>query len=421
MSDIRIAVHNTSPTGGTFLTPFWFAAHDRGFDVFDIGAASSAGLEALAEDGNFDPINAEVAAFDADATMGAVTGAAGPIATAERTALTTSIDGSQNAYISLAAMILPSNDAFVATEDAVKLFDDAGAFKGVRNITFEGSDVLDAGTEVNTEVDAAFINQMGPNTGEDEGGVVTLHEGFLAEGEGTILGGTNAPGAFIDPVIADFTREGAGIAKVHINEYVESTLSTDNDLFQGNRVDDIVAAGDGHDVVYGRVGWDVIDGGNGNDVLFGGIGWDDLSGGDGADKLYGGGGRDHLDGGTGLDFLYGGFGQDVLEGGEGEDRLFGGRGDDTLDGGAGDDRVRGGSGADTFVFADGYSRDVVFAFDVEEDHVALDIEGIESFEDLSAFTREFDNRTVLNFGDGDVLVLRGVELDELTADNFLLA
>ena len=401
MTDIRIAVQNTSPTGGTFLTPFWFAAHDEGFDVFNLGEASSAGLEALAEDGNFAPINEEVTAFDADAVTGAVLGANGPIATAERTATTVTIDGTQNAYISLAAMILPSNDAFVGTEEEIKLFDETGAFTGVKNITFEGSDVLDAGTEENTELDAAFINQMGPNTGEDENGVVTVHEGFLPEGEGTILGGTNAAGAFIDPEVADFTQEGAGIATVHINEFAETTGTDATDLVQGTAVDDIVSAGNGNDVIFGRAGWDVLNGEGGNDVIFGGNGWDHLTGGAGADKLYGGNGNDVVEGGDGLDFV------------------FGGRGNDIIDGGAGRDYLTGGRGEDTFVFADDYDRDRIRDFDVEEDYIALSIDGVESYDDLAAFSVANDQRTVLNFGEGDVLVVNGVTFDELSADHFL--
>ncbi|WP_052261589.1 spondin domain-containing protein [Leisingera sp. ANG-M1] len=400
MTDIRIVATNTSAQGGTFLTPFWFAAHDGSFDLYNRGEAASAGLEALAEDGNFAPINAEVAALDSDAQTGAVLGGGGPLATGETGVAKLDVDGASNGFISLAAMLLPSNDAFVGTGQAVQLFDEEGNFLGAQNLEFEGSDVLDAGTEENTEEDAAFLNQTAPDTGVDENGVVTLHEGFLPEGEGNILGGTNAAGAFIDPEAADFTRPGAQIAQIHINEYTETEGTDGFDFIRGSRADDLVEAGGGRDIVLGRGGWD------------------ELSGGAGRDLLNGGSGNDTLDGGSGRDLLKGGSGSDVLEGGDGRDVLLGGSGNDTLDGGSGRDLLKGGGGADTFVFEDGDGRDRLLQFDADEDVIALNVEGADSFQDLEGFAREHGNRTVLNFGDGDALVFLGVEFDELSAANF---
>lgn len=382
MTNIRISVTNTSDQGGTFLTPLWFAAHDENFDLYDRNVAASPGLEALAEDGNFAPINAEVVATDADAVTGAAIGAAGPIATGETTSATFMVDGANAAYLSVAAMILPSNDAFIGTGQAVKLFDDSGNFMGAQTISFDGSDVLDAGTEVNTEEDAAFLNQMGPNTGVTENGVVTLHPGFLAEGTGNILGGTNAFGGFIDPIAADFTQPGAGIAEVHINEYVETTLTNGRDVFVGSSVDDLVQGGSGADILLGKKGWDEIEGGDGKDLILGGAG------------------------------------NDIVSGGAGRDNVRGGRGDDTIAGGEGNDRLHGGRGEDVFVFGDGDGRDRVNGFNEDDDMVWLDIEGVDSFEDVLAHASNNGNHTVLNFGDGDVLVLRSANVEDLSADNF---
>lgn len=382
MTDIRIVASNTSSDGGLFLTPFWFAAHDGSFDLYTRGAAASDGLEALAEDGNFTPINAEVAALDADAVTGAVFGAGGPLATGESGSVLLDIDGTSNGHFSLAAMILPSNDAFVGTGQPLRLFDDLGHFEGAQNLTFTGADVLDAGTEENTEEDAAFLNQMGPDTGVDENGVVQLHPGFLPEGEGNILGGTNAAGTFIDPEAADFTQPGASVAQIHINEYRETEGSDGFDLIRGSRVDDLVSAGAGHDVVLGRGGWDELQGGAGRDVL------------------------------------NGGSGNDQLEGGSGRDILLGGRGNDTLDGGSGRDILKGGRGEDIFVFADDSGRDRIADFNYETDRIALSVDGVDSFDDLQGFARTQNDRTVLNFGDGDALVLQDVSFDVLSAAHF---
>ncbi|MCR9156618.1 MAG: spondin domain-containing protein [Rhodobacteraceae bacterium] len=259
MSMLRITVTNNSPDGGTFLTPFWFGLHNGAFDLGDIGDAASPGLEALAEDGSFDAIAAELTGADAGALGGAVFGAAGPIATGEVATALLNVDGISLPYISLAAMILPSNDAFIGTLDAVELFAEDGDFIGPVTLTFDGSDVYDAGTEVNTELDAAFINQMGPNTGETENGVITLHPGFNGsegnpdgEGDQIILGGTNAFGVPIDPTAADFTREGAQIAQISIEEVAVRLGSSADETFE---VSDFASAAR----IAGDGGTDVVD------------------------------------------------------------------------------------------------------------------------------------------------------------------
>jgi len=193
MTSLRISVRNTSAEGGTALTPFFAGFHDNSFDLYNLGEAASAGLEALAEDGNNSVVAGELVAADADAQSTNVVGDRGPIAAGERASAILDVNGASNGYLSLASMILPSNDAFVGTADALRLFDSNGRFFGAQTVVFTGESVRDAGTEYNTERDAAFINQTAPNTGLTEGGVVRVHEGFngsLGNPDG-ILGNPN--------------------------------------------------------------------------------------------------------------------------------------------------------------------------------------------------------------------------------------
>ena len=388
MTDVRIVVTNTSPTGGTFLTPVWFGVHDDNLDLFDVGASAERPLEAIAEDGDFAPVAAALVAADADAQGGAVLGAAGPIATGETTSTTVTVDGQETPYITLAAMILPSNDAFIGTDDAVRLFDDYGNFLGAQTLTFDGGDVYDAGTEVNTELDAAFINQSANNTGVDEGGIIRLHPGFngsagnpVGEGDQIILGGTNAFGAPIDEVAADFTLPGAQIATIHINEVNVEEGSDRRDFLKGSRADDIFAGNGGRDILLGRSGWD------------------------------------ELDGGEGRDFVVGGRGNDIVRGGTGNDILKAGKGDDLLSGDEGRDLLILGRGADTIVLADGDGRDKAFRFDAKEDRLLLDIAGVDNFDDVLDAAKGRGNSTLLDFGDAGITLV-GVDLDDLTADVF---
>lgn len=274
---ITVTVTNTLDAGGTFLTPVWFGFHDgAAFDLYDRGEAVSLGLERLAEDGAVNGLAAEfnqqVGDNGVDATvLGLGQGAPGPIDPGETASFTINVnpDDVGPGYFTWATMIIASNDAFLASPgnpltDAI--FDENGAFLGPLTIERFGSDVLDAGTEVNTELDAAFINQTGPNTGITENGVVTVHEGFIGSeggpaGESIILGGTSAAGTvFTDE--ADFTR----------NDGQEQLLRIVVDRAQG-----------GNDTLDGGAGNDVIEGGSGDDLLIGGSGNDTIDGGEGID------------------------------------------------------------------------------------------------------------------------------------------
>ena len=418
MTDLRVSVRNLSDNGGTFTTPFYFGFHDGAFDLFDTGEAASAGLEALAEDGNFSVIAGERLAVSPDSQGLVVTGAVGPIATQELTSATTTIDGSVNAYVSFGAMILPSNDAFVGTNDAIALFDEDGNFLGAQSVLFESSNVYDAGTEYNTEEDAAFLNQAGPNEGLTEGGVIRLHEGFNGSlgnpdgilgnpagspGAQNILGGTNAFGEFIDPVAADFTQPGAQIAEVHINTVNVADGDAGNNQLIGGADDDIFSGGDGNDLLLGRDGWDELNGDVGRDVLLGGRGDDILNGGSGFDILNGHAGRDNLDGGNGRDIVRGGSGEDLVAGG------------------AQDDILRGGSEADTFVFTEGDGRDRIIDYTDGEDQIALAVDGIADIDDVQAVASMNVRGVVINFGDGDALALIGADVSSLDSGDFIFA
>ncbi|QDV34329.1 spondin domain-containing protein [Tautonia plasticadhaerens] len=216
---LRLTVENLSPTGGVHLTPVWFGFHDGDFDLYDRGAPASEALERIAEDGNPGPLDD---LFDATANgslQGVLFGdGAGPgfpgapvIAPGGSASIEFSIDSMSGAsrFFSYASMIVPSNDFFIANGDpmAFELFDDLGNFlgntgtPGVFEFLVLGSQVLDAGTEVNDELMAntAFFGQATPDTGVDEDGTVELAGGFLDGGP--ILG---------DPRFADAQFAGPG-------------------------------------------------------------------------------------------------------------------------------------------------------------------------------------------------------------------
>lgn len=232
---LRVTVENLSPSGGIFLTPVWIGFHDGGFDLYDQGAAASAGLEQIAEDGDFSTLSSEFQAAVPSGQEGAVfggAGAGGPVDPGEIASVDISV-GSANRYFSYASMVIPSNDAFIANGNplAHEIFDAGGNFLGPIEFFVLGSEVLDAGTEDNTEMEAAFLNQTGPNSGDTTaGGTVALHPGFIGSagnpgGTPIILSGSavNAANVAIDPVAADFTQAGYQVARIRIAEVPEPT------------------------------------------------------------------------------------------------------------------------------------------------------------------------------------------------------
>ena len=161
-----------------------------------------------------------------------------------------------------------------------------------------------------------------------------------------------------------------------------------------------------------------------------------LIGSDHNDRLTGDRSDNVLAGGGGHDKLYGLSGDDLLEGGAGHDRLNGGRGVDTLDGGEGNDWLSGGSGGDIFIFSDGAGHDTIMDFSSgsswghwhkhhfssrSADTIVLDIDGIESWDDLSALGRQEGSTTVFDFGNGDELAIRDMHVWQLTASSFEFA
>ncbi len=116
---------------------------------------------------------------------------------------------------------------------------------------------------------------------------------------------------------------------------------------------------------------------------------------------------DNLSGGGGNDTIYGGSGNDTINGGPGNDVLYGGTGNDILAGGPGADTLIGGTGADTFVFAGGSGADIIADFSPSEGD-AVDLTGVPGIHQLSqvaARATVVGDRTVIDFGNGDVLSL----------------
>lgn len=155
----------TNITKGEIFTPILLASTHRGFKLFKQGAAASIDLEIIAESGNNVPladslISGGHALDTASAQAGLLPGAS----------LTLKVKMNEKySYITVASMLVPSNDAFFAVNGI------HGPREG-HSITLQ-SPAYDAGTEQNDELCA---NIPGP-------GFICKGEGYnAASGEGYI-------------------------------------------------------------------------------------------------------------------------------------------------------------------------------------------------------------------------------------------
>lgn len=161
------------------LTPTLWAVHDDTVGLFEVGAEASPGLELLAEDGDATGLLGELvgmAGFGAAGVESVPFGAveAAPLFPGDSYTITVTPDA-VNRFLSLATMIVPSNDTFAALGPAgVALIDADGTPRLALDVQADINAALaawDAGTEGN-QAGAAGRDMApvgAPNTGPGNG------------------------------------------------------------------------------------------------------------------------------------------------------------------------------------------------------------------------------------------------------------
>lgn len=184
-SSFIVAV-DTIGDGFPVLTPVAWATHTAAVSLFTEGAPASAGIEALSEDGNPMPLAMSLEGLTGIGTSGVEAipngeAGAGPALPGNGYTFTVTPDA-DNRFLSLATMLVPSNDFFLAFgPEGIALLDEAGAARSDLDIATDIAASLvawDSGTEQN-QAGAAGSDQApqqaGPDTGEAEGnGLVRL-------------------------------------------------------------------------------------------------------------------------------------------------------------------------------------------------------------------------------------------------------
>jgi Ca2+-binding RTX toxin-like protein len=113
----------------------------------------------------------------------------------------------------------------------------------------------------------------------------------------------------------------------------------------------------------------------------------------------------------------------VFSGTEKDDTLIFGAGNQTIDAGAGFDIITGGVGADSFVFNAKSGRDFITDFEAGTDKIVISRELAESYDGLlkNAAIYQDGNSTQIEFGNGQLITLYGVNAEKASAEWFTFA
>lgn len=154
-----VTVEITNLTNAVYFTPLLVAAHDRDTHLFRVGEPASASLQAMAEGGNIAGLAAEI---DAAGGVHVDNPAGGLLAPGATTSAELELNLLHPTFLSIAAMLLPTNDGFVALEgERIPLW------RGTYTFDLNG---YDAGTEANDEVITGGGAPGTPGVPADPGG-----------------------------------------------------------------------------------------------------------------------------------------------------------------------------------------------------------------------------------------------------------
>jgi spondin N len=171
-SEFEVTVTNL--TRGQQFTPILVASHKAGVRLFELGSPAGAQLKTLAEEGNVAPLTALL--LGNPAVLDAVN-SGGLLGPGQSVTQRVDAEGGFDS-VSVAAMLIPTNDGFFAVNDAE-------GPDGQESITVF-SPAYDAGTERNDETCASipgpnFVECSGPGGGGAPGGgegYVHIHAGI---------------------------------------------------------------------------------------------------------------------------------------------------------------------------------------------------------------------------------------------------
>ncbi|MEP6993284.1 MAG: spondin domain-containing protein [Acidobacteriota bacterium] len=179
MNGWKFEVTITNLTRDQQFTPILVASHKKGVQLFELGSPASPELETLAEEGDTAPLEALLAAMP---EVKEVKNSGALLDPGQSVTLTLQAGGAFD-HVSVAAMLIPTNDGFFALNGVEG--------PDAKETVMRFSPAYDAGTEANDELCASipgpfFEECGGPGGGADVGGgegYVHIHAGIHGIGD----------------------------------------------------------------------------------------------------------------------------------------------------------------------------------------------------------------------------------------------
>jgi len=189
----NVEVKITNLTHGLNFTPLLVAAHPVESPLFTVATSASTSLQAMAEGGDTSGLIVDLDNVGAKYVNNPASGLLAPAAST-----TASFETEVNEYLSVVAMLLPTNDGFVGL-DSWKIPEKAGTYTFFIN-------AYDAGTEVNNEIvngggapgTLGIPADPGANNGTGATGLATTEFNTNIHIHRGIIGDTNATGGLSD-------------------------------------------------------------------------------------------------------------------------------------------------------------------------------------------------------------------------------
>jgi hypothetical protein len=136
--DIEVSVTNI--THGNHFTPLLIAAHTNDSHLFHVGEMATPALQKMAEGGDIGDLNTAVTGANGATLANPAMG----LLAAGASVNSAMLDTGDNTHLSIVAMVLPTNDAFIGL-DSWKIPTEVGTYTVYVN-------AYDAGTEANDEI-----------------------------------------------------------------------------------------------------------------------------------------------------------------------------------------------------------------------------------------------------------------------------
>lgn len=191
----RYTVNVTNQTANQPMSPLAVLVHNSDYQLFEVGQSASAELEYLAEGGS----NAELIALagsNDDIDQG-ISGN-GLLLPGNSDEVTITLDPSDYGYLSVASMLVNTNDAFIGeTGLSLKTLSVGESFEMNMN-------VWDSGTELNDELAATIPGPAGGGEGfnatrNDSNDAVSFHAGVISQDDGLVTSALSANHRFLNP------------------------------------------------------------------------------------------------------------------------------------------------------------------------------------------------------------------------------